>query len=62
MANDEYVEKGSFNSKRWIADNTVPVKEGNSDKYTWEQINNAFMAQGTSPKNIARFLSALKKQ
>lgn len=24
---DKYVEKGRFNSKKWIADNTIPVNE-----------------------------------
>lgn len=40
------------------------VNEGAGDNktYTWGQINKAFMAQGTSPKNIAKFLSVLKKQ
>ena len=39
-----------------------PIEEANSDKYTWEQINNAFMSQGTPPNKILRFLSVLKRQ
>jgi hypothetical protein len=38
------------------------LTEGDNDKYTWKQINNAFMAQGTPAKLILRFLSVLKKQ
>jgi len=38
------------------------LTEGDSDTYTWKQINNAFMAQGTPAKLILRFLSVLKKQ
>jgi len=38
------------------------ITEANSDTYTWEQINNAFMAQNTSPKRILKFLTILKKQ
>lgn len=37
------------------------IQEGNKDTYTWEQINKAFMKQGTSPKKILHFLSVLKK-
>ncbi len=35
---------------------------GDNKTYTWGQINKAFMAQGTSPKQILKFLSLLKKQ
>tara|TARA_R110002051_G_scaffold325807_1_gene431525 strand:+ start:7263 stop:7712 length:450 start_codon:yes stop_codon:yes gene_type:complete len=38
------------------------LTEGDNDTYTWKQINSAFMAQGTPPKLILRFLSILKKQ
>ena len=38
------------------------LTEGDNDTYTWKQINNAFMAQGTPAKLILRFLSVLKKQ
>ena len=41
---------------------TVDINEGDDTKYTWGQINKAFMAQGTTPKQILRFLSVLKKQ
>jgi len=43
-----------------------PVEEAtaNNDntQYSWGQINNAFMAQGTPPSKILRFLSVLKQQ
>ena len=35
---------------------------GDATMYSWKQINNAFMAQGTPAKLILRFLSILKKQ
>jgi len=61
-----------YNGKNWLTGRRAneahveetPVEEGRNDSltYTWEQINNAFMAQGTPPSKILRFLSVLKKQ
>ena len=32
MSKDNYTENGKFNSKKWIADNTVPIVEAGMDK------------------------------
>ena len=41
---------------------TQNTKTGNQTQYTWEQINNALMNTGMSPKRILRTLSALKTE
>ena len=48
--------------KKILETKAEKLDEGDNTQYSWGQINKAFMAQGTSPKQILRFLSVLKKQ
>ena len=51
----------AYEAKKHLQEES-PIEEGDNTQYSWGQINKAFMAQGTSPKNILKFLSVLKKQ